>query len=92
MDAHVSAPAGAPWSDRAAPKRAVNMTLNEDLVRRARGMTSNLFETVENLLAAFLNETEAKDIDRAQRIAAHIEANDAFVAKYGTLADEFSKL
>jgi hypothetical protein len=28
--------------DRAAPKRPVNMTLNEDLVRRVRGLTANL--------------------------------------------------
>ena len=42
--------------DRAASKRAVNMTLNEDLVRRARGLTPDLSETVENLLAAYVED------------------------------------
>ena len=78
--------------DRAAPKRPVNMTLNEDLVRRARGFTPNLSETVETLLAAFVEEAEAKATDREQQIAAHIAANNAFVAKHGTLADEFDGL
>jgi antitoxin CcdA len=78
--------------DRTAPKRAVNMTLNSDLVRRARGITSNLSETVETLLAAHLDEAEARAAARDQKIAAHIAASDAFVAKYGTLADEFSTL
>jgi antitoxin CcdA len=78
--------------DRAAPKRPVNMTLNQDLVRRARGITRNLSETVENLLVAFVAEAEAKAADREQQIAEHIAANDAFIAKYGSLADEFSNL
>lgn len=78
--------------DRSAPKRAVNMTLNEDLVRRARGMTANLSETVEGLLAAFLDDAEAKAADREQLILAHIAANDAFVATHGSLADEFTTL
>jgi antitoxin CcdA len=78
--------------DRAAPKRAVNMTLNEDLVRRARGITANLSETVESLLAAYVDDAEGRVARREQQIAAHIAASDAFVAKYGTLADEFGTL
>ncbi len=31
--------------DRTAPKRPVNMNLNEDLVRQASGLTSNFSET-----------------------------------------------
>jgi antitoxin CcdA len=78
--------------DRAAPKRPVNMTLNEDLVRRVRRISPNLSETVETLLVAFVDETEAKAAARQKQIADHIEANDAFVAKYGSLADEFDTL
>jgi|HubBroStandDraft_1064217.scaffolds.fasta_scaffold129418_3 antitoxin CcdA len=78
--------------DRAAPKRPVNMTLNEDLIRRARAVTPNLSETVENLLAAFVDDVEAKAADREKQIVAHIAANDAFVAKHGSLADEFGHL
>jgi antitoxin CcdA len=78
--------------DRAAPKRAVNMTLNEDLVRRARGITQNLSETVETLLAAYVDDAEEHAARREQQIAAHIAASNAFVAKYGSLADEFGNL
>jgi antitoxin CcdA len=78
--------------DRAASKRPVNMTLNEDLIRRARAVTPNLSETVENLLAAFVDDAEAKAADHEKQIAEHIAANDAFVAKYGSLADEFGGL
>jgi antitoxin CcdA len=78
--------------DQAAPKRAVNMTLNEDLVRRARFITPNLSETVETLLAAYVDDAERRAAHRERQIAAHIAASDAFVAKYGTLADEFGNL
>jgi antitoxin CcdA len=78
--------------DRAAPKRPVNMTLNEDLIRRARAMTSNLSETVESLLAAFVQEAEAKDASLQRQIEDHISADAAFVAKHGSIADEFSTL
>jgi len=78
--------------DRSASKRPVNMTLNEDVVRRARGITPNLSETVENLLAAFVDESETQAARRDQQIADHIAASNAFVAKHGTLADDFSTL
>jgi antitoxin CcdA len=78
--------------DKAAPKRPVNMTLNEDLVRRVRGLSTNLSETVESLLADFIEAAEAKAMEHERQIAAHVAANEAFVAKYGSLADEFSEL
>jgi antitoxin CcdA len=78
--------------DRAAPKRPVNMTLNEDLVRRARGLSTNLSETVENLLADFVEAAEVTATERERQIAAHVAANEAFVGKFGSLADEFSEL
>lgn len=78
--------------DRAAPKRPVNMTLNEDLVRRVRALSTNLSETVEGLLAEFIETAEAKAMERERQIAAHVAANQSFVAKYGSLADEFSEL
>jgi antitoxin CcdA len=40
--------------DRDAPRRAVNLSLNEDLVTRARRLTGNLSATVESLLADFV--------------------------------------
>ena len=78
--------------DRTAAKRPVNMTLNEDLVRQARGLTSNLSETVEILLAGFLDAAEARDARRQQEIEEHVVASNAFIAKHGGWADEFSTL
>jgi antitoxin CcdA len=78
--------------DRTAPKRQVHMTLNEDLIRKARGITPNLSETVERLLAGFVDDAESKITDREQQIAAHIAANEAFILKYGSIADEFHNL
>jgi antitoxin CcdA len=78
--------------NQTAPKRAVKMTLNADLVRRARALTPNLSDTVEALLAAYVADCEARDAARDQKINAHIAASDAFIAKYGTLADEFGTL
>ena len=37
-----------------ARKRAVNLTLNEDLVSQAKGMTGNLSGVVEQLLADYV--------------------------------------
>jgi antitoxin CcdA len=78
--------------DRAAPKRPVNMSLNEDLVRQARGLTSNLSETVETLLAQFIENADAKAAEQERQIAAHIAASEAIVQKYGALAEEFHEL
>ncbi|HEY4041397.1 MAG TPA: type II toxin-antitoxin system CcdA family antitoxin [Rhodopila sp.] len=78
--------------DLAASKRRVNLTLNEDLVRRARGFTPNLSETVENLLTTFVAEAEGKDAALQRQIDDHIAANTAFVARHGSLADEFDTL
>jgi hypothetical protein len=63
--------------DRAAPKRPVNTGLNVVVVRRACGLASG---------------AEAKDSDRQREIDDHIVASDAFIATYGSIADEFSTL
>ena len=78
--------------DRTAPKRPETMTLNEDLVRQARELTSNLSETVERVLENFVEDSEARGTEQAHRIAAHIAASDAFVKRHGSLADEFHDL
>lgn len=78
--------------NRTAPKRPVNMSLNEDLVRRARTYAQNLSETVEILLAEYVVQADALAVKREQQIAAHVLASNAFVAEHGTLADEFPTL
>jgi antitoxin CcdA len=78
--------------DRTAPKRAVNMSLNEDLVRQARGLTANLSETVEHLLANFIDAADARIAEQERQIATHLAASDEFTRKYGSLADEYDEL
>jgi post-segregation antitoxin (ccd killing protein) len=68
------------------------MSLNEELVRRARSLTSNLSETVEARLAAYVDDAERKNSNRQRQIEDHIAADPAFVEKHGSIADEFSVL
>jgi len=75
-----------------AQKRPVNMSLNEDLVRRARNLRTNLSETVETLLAGFVEAEEAKRADLERQIDAYIAASNAFIEKYGAFGDEHSIL
>jgi post-segregation antitoxin (ccd killing protein) len=63
------------------------MTLNADLLRRARGLSGDISEVVEGLLAAYVESAE-----RERAVAAHIAASGAFVARHGSLADEFDTL
>ena len=78
--------------DRSAAKSRVNMTLNEDLVRRARTLTTNLSDTVEQLLASFVDQASGREAERQREIDRHIDASNAFIAEHGTLADAFATL
>ena len=49
------------------PKKPVNMTLSEDLVREARRFTNNLSETVEALLAEHVAAESGKREDKERR-------------------------
>lgn len=75
-----------------APKRAVNMTLNEDLVRCAREYTTNLSEQVERLLADFVSTERKRRGEEDRRLDAAIQALNEFDEKYGSFADEHSDL
>jgi antitoxin CcdA len=71
--------------DRAAPKRATNLSVNSDLLRRARELDVNLSATLERALA--------DEVRRRQRDAwldenrAAIDAYNDAVEKHGTFAD-----
>ena len=81
-----------PAYDVDAPKRPVNMTLNEDLVRCARQYTSNLSEQVEKLLAEFVAAERSRRAERDAQLDAAIEAWNEFDEKYGSFADEYLDL
>ena len=78
--------------NRAARKRAVNMTLNEDLVAQARSMTNNLSEVIETLLAGYVVEEKQRRAAEAQSVRATIETWNRFADEHGSFADEHSTL
>lgn len=71
-----------------APKRPVNMTLNEDLVRCAREYATNLSEQVEKLLAEFVTAERTRREERERSLDAAIRGWNEFDEKYGSFADE----
>ncbi|CAN5897067.1 type II toxin-antitoxin system CcdA family antitoxin [soil metagenome] len=75
-----------------APKRAVNMTLNEDLVRCAREYASNLSEQVEKLLADYVTAERRRREEEEGRLDAAISAWNEFDETHGAFADDHSAL
>jgi antitoxin CcdA len=78
--------------DRKGAKRPVNLSLDEELVRQARTMTPNLSETVESLLAGYIQAEQARRAEADRRIDALVAASNGFIAAHGAFGDEFSTL
>lgn len=76
----------------AAKKRAVNLTLNEDLVAQARGLTENLSAVVESLLAEFVREERKRRASEAAALRATVAMWNRFADEVGSFADEHSTL
>ncbi len=74
------------------PKKPVNMTLSEDLVRQARALTGNLSQTVEHLLAEFVTAERGRRNDKERLIAATIAMLNDLYDRHGGLGEEFSPL
>ncbi len=75
-----------------ARKRPVNLTLNEDLVLQARGITDNLSSVVESLLADFVEHERQQRFAKAKTLEETIATWNDFNAKLGSFADEYSTL
>lgn len=73
-----------------ARKRPVNLTLNEDLVQQAKGMTDNLSGVVESLLANFVAQEHGHRLAKAKTLEATIAVWNDFDAS--SFADEYSSL
>jgi antitoxin CcdA len=73
-------------------KRPVNLTLNEDLVSQAKGMTTNLSGVVEQLLADYVTKQNNARQEKAQNADKAAQAWNAFNEKSGAFADEHSTL
>jgi antitoxin CcdA len=64
-----------------ARKRAVNLTLNEDLLAHVRELTDNLSSVVESLLAEYLAR-------KRQERAAQVTVVESTIAMWNEFADE----
>jgi antitoxin CcdA len=78
--------------DATARKRPVNLTLNEDLVARARQLTNNLSGVVETLLADYVEQSVEARQQRQYAVRDAIAAWNAHGEKHGSIADEYSPL
>ena len=76
----------------AARKRPVNLTLNEDLVLQARGITDNLSGVVESLLADFVEHERQQRLAKTKTLEATVAIWNDFNAKFGSFADQHSTL
>jgi antitoxin CcdA len=78
--------------DAAARKRPVNLTLNEDLVNQATGLTDNLSQVVETLLSGFLATAREERLAKNQAVESTVNLWNDFNAKSGSISDEYSSL
>ncbi|WP_159997274.1 type II toxin-antitoxin system CcdA family antitoxin [Roseomonas sp. 18066] len=78
--------------DRNAPKRAINVTINADLLTQARAYTRNVNGTLEALLAAFVEQEAARRRAEDAAIDRVVDGANRFQAGHGLLSDEFSTL
>ena len=75
-----------------ARKRAVNLTLSENLVAEARNYTSNLSATMEELLAVYVVEQQQSRQGRRQLADTCAADWNAVHTKVGSFADGHSTL
>ena len=78
--------------DRSVRRRAVNLSLNEGLLVRARQVTKNLSATVEELLAGFVHQEQARWRTEDEALDQVIKALNDFHSRNGFLSDKFSTL
>lgn len=76
----------------AARKRPVNLTLSEEVVRSARGLTSNLSGVVEALLIEYVESARAQQAARASEYQATAALWNDFADRRPSFADEHSTL
>ncbi len=75
-----------------ARKRAVNLTLNEDLLAHVREMTDNLSSVVESLLAEYLARKTQERAARVSVVESTVAMWNQFADEHGSFADDHSTL
>lgn len=73
--------------DLTAPKKATNLSVNSDLLQKARGLQVNLSATLEQALTDKLKAAEAEQWKKNNKVA--VAAYNEFVAENGCLSDEY---
>jgi antitoxin CcdA len=81
-----------PAYDSAARTRAVNLTLNEDLVAQARAVTDNLSAVVESLLADYITREKQRRVAEANSVRETVAVWNRFADRIGSFADDHSTL
>jgi len=75
-----------------ARKRAVNLTLNEDLLAHVREVTQNLSGVVESLLAEYLVKERQRRAAQAKVVESTVALWNQFAEDHGSFADDHSTL
>ena len=75
-----------------ARKRAVNLTLNEDLLAHVREVTENLSGVVESLLAEYLIRERQRRAAQAKVVESTVALWNQFADDHGSFADDHSTL
>ena len=70
-----------------APKKATNLSLNSDLLQKARDLRVNLSATLEQALKDKLKSVEEESWKKENKAA--IAAYNEFVAENGCIGDEY---
>ena len=75
--------------DTTAPKKATNLSVNSDLLKKSRALDINLSATLEQALQAKLAQASAENWRSENRKAIH--AYNAFVEEDGCFGTEYQK-
>ena len=86
LNSHLEAPM-AELYNAAAPKKAANLSINSNLLRKARELNINLSATLERALKEELSKREAAQWVEENRAA--IKSYNNFVEQHGCFGDEF---
>jgi antitoxin CcdA len=70
-----------------APKKPTNLSINSDLLAKAKGLKLNLSATLEMALAEQVQKAERENWLKQNKVA--IEAANKFVENYGLFADSY---
>jgi antitoxin CcdA len=79
-------------SEKAARKRPVNLTLSEELVAEAKGITRNLSGVVESLLTDFVTKARERRLGVVAEARATVALWNEFAERDGSFADDHSTL